>query len=65
VERCRGKAVGVESPLGWVPRFRDIDWTGLSSFKESEFIELMTIDHDQWYEEISSQNELFLKLYDR
>ena len=27
VQRVKGKAAAVESPIGWMPRYRDIDWT--------------------------------------
>ncbi len=40
IERSRGQAIGVESTLGWVPRYRDIDWRGLD-FTESKWNELM------------------------
>jgi phosphoenolpyruvate carboxykinase (GTP) len=47
-----------------VPRYRDIDWTGLE-FSEEQFIQIMTVDRELWYKEIAQHNELFLKLYDR
>ncbi len=34
VERSRGRAVGVESPLGWMPRYQDLNWKGLEDFTE-------------------------------
>ena len=65
VERCNGTAVGVESPLGWMPRYEDLDWTGLDGVSREQFYELMSIDRDVWKEELVSHEELFVKMYDR
>jgi phosphoenolpyruvate carboxykinase (GTP) len=64
IERARGRAVSIESPLGWMPRYEDIDWTGIE-FPEARFKALMSVDRDQWQQEILSHEELFIKLYDR
>jgi phosphoenolpyruvate carboxykinase (GTP) len=64
VERANGRGRATESPLGYVPHYDDIDWTGLD-FSEAKFQELMTIDREQWLQEILSHEELFIKLYDR
>lgn len=64
VERARGHAVSIESPLGWVPRYEDIEWEGLD-FTEEQFDALMSTDRDVWQQEIVSHDELFIKLYDR
>jgi phosphoenolpyruvate carboxykinase (GTP) len=64
VERARGHAVGIESPLGWMPRYGDIDWRGLP-FSEEQFNALMALDRDVWQQEIVSHDELFFRLYDR
>jgi phosphoenolpyruvate carboxykinase (GTP) len=64
VERARGKAVSIESPLGWVPRYEDLDWRGLD-FTPQRFQELMAVDRDIWMKEALSHEELFLKLYDK
>jgi phosphoenolpyruvate carboxykinase (GTP) len=64
VERARGKAVSIESPLGWVPRYEDLDWRGLD-FTPQRFKELMAVDRDIWMKEALSHEELFLKLYDK
>jgi phosphoenolpyruvate carboxykinase (GTP) len=64
VERARGKASSVESPIGWMPRYEDIDWTGLD-FSREKFQELMVVDREAWKQEIFSHEELFEKLYDR
>lgn len=64
VERARGKSIGVETSLGWVPRYEDMDWRGLDFTKE-QFDAVMSIDRDLWIKEIASHDELFFKLYDR
>ena len=64
VERARGHAASIECPLGWVPRYEDLDWRGME-FGESRFDQLMSIDRDVWTREIASHEELFVRLYDR
>ena len=64
VERARDRAGAVESPLGWMPRFQDMNWEGLD-FECEQFIELMNVNRDLWKQEILSHEELFIKLYDR
>ncbi|MBN9390152.1 MAG: phosphoenolpyruvate carboxykinase (GTP) [Chloroflexi bacterium] len=65
VERSHGQATSIESPLGWVPRYQDLDWRGLEDFDQVKFDEVMHVDRDAWKQEILSQEELFIKLYDR
>ena len=65
VERANNHAKGVESPLGWMPRYEDMRWDGLEGFTKEEFGELMAVDRAQWMAEILSHEELFMKLYDR
>jgi phosphoenolpyruvate carboxykinase (GTP) len=65
VERVRGQAVAVESPIGWMPRYEDIDWRGMDGFSREQFNHLMAVDRDQWKQEVLSHEELFIKLYDR
>ncbi len=64
VDRVHGKAAAVESPLGWMPRYEDLDWSGLSVTRE-QFNDMMSIDRDLWKEEVISHEELFVKIYDR
>jgi phosphoenolpyruvate carboxykinase (GTP) len=65
VERANGRAVGIESPLGWMPRFEDVDWRGLEDFTRERFGELQSIDRDVWARELLAHEELFSNLYDR
>ncbi|WP_034336069.1 phosphoenolpyruvate carboxykinase (GTP) [Deinococcus misasensis] len=64
VERARGHAASLESPLGWVPRYEDLDWRGLD-FSEAQFNEIMSVDRDAWQKELTGHDELFMKLYDK
>jgi len=65
IERANGRAISIESPLGWMPRYEDIDWAGMEGFSKDRFKALMTVDRDQWQQEILSHEELFIKLFDR
>lgn len=65
VERANGHAVSVEAPIGWMPRYEDLDWSGFEDFDEERFNDLMSIDRDEWNAEILSHEELFIRLYDR
>jgi phosphoenolpyruvate carboxykinase (GTP) len=64
VGRVNGTASAVESPLGWVPRYEDLDWRGLKCGKE-QFDQVFSIARDEWLQEVASHDELFFKLYDR
>ncbi len=65
VERAHGRAISIESPIGWMPRYEDLDWRGMESFTREQFNELMSVDRDAWQQELLSHEELFVKLYDR
>ncbi len=65
VERVRGEAFAVESPLGWMPRYEDMDWTGMENFSREDFQKLMSVDREAWKREVLGHEELFSKLYDK
>ncbi len=65
IDRVHGHAYAIESPLGWMPRYEDLEWTGLENFTQERFKELMAIDREGWKQEVLSHEELFEKLYDR
>lgn len=65
VERSRGAAPAVETPLGWAPHYDDLDWRGLEDFPPAKFAAVMSLDPRLWLEEIASHDELFQKLGDR
>jgi phosphoenolpyruvate carboxykinase (GTP) len=64
VERSRGEAVGFESPIGWMPRYADIDWRGLD-FSETQWKALMNVDRQRFKLQSLAHEELFLELFDR
>jgi phosphoenolpyruvate carboxykinase (GTP) len=64
VDRVKGHAPSSESPIGWMPRYEDLDWRGLD-FSKEKFNDLMAIDRQKWVDEVLSHEELFIKLYDR
>ncbi len=64
IERAHGRAVSVESPIGWIPRYEDLDWRELP-FTREQFEQVMHLDIDDWRQEILLHEELFIKLYDR
>jgi len=64
VDRVRGRTLGRETPIGWVPRYEDIDWSGLD-FPRERFEELQAFDRAAWRREVLDQEELFLDLHDR
>jgi phosphoenolpyruvate carboxykinase (GTP) len=65
VERAHGRAVSIESPIGWMPRYEDLDWSGLEDFTREQFHELMSVNRSAWQRELLAHEELFMRLYDR
>jgi phosphoenolpyruvate carboxykinase (GTP) len=62
VDRACGRALAKETPIGWVPHYADIDWTGLN-FSERKFDELQHFDRAAWRKEIMDHEDLFLDLH--
>jgi phosphoenolpyruvate carboxykinase (GTP) len=63
VDRVRGRAHGRETPIGWTPRYEDIDWTGLD-FPRDKFEKLQEVDRSSWHAEVIQHEELFIRLHD-
>jgi len=64
VDRAHGHALGRETPIGWMPRYDDIDWEGLD-FSRDAFEQLQAVDRAAWHAEIVGHEELFIELHDR
>lgn len=64
VERVYGEVVSTESPIGWVPKYEDIDW-GALNFTPEQYAEVMDVDREAWKNEILTHEELFSRMYDK
>ncbi|MBP9837521.1 MAG: phosphoenolpyruvate carboxykinase (GTP) [Proteobacteria bacterium] len=64
VGRVSGGAFAIECPIGWMPRYEDLDWNGIE-FPQEKFHQLMSIDRENWKNEALLHEELFIKLYDK
>lgn len=64
VDRARGRALACETPIGWVPHYEDIEWSGLD-FPKEKFEELQEFDREAWRQEVVGHEELFIELHDR
>jgi phosphoenolpyruvate carboxykinase (GTP) len=64
VERATGRTGGKETPIGWMPRYQDLDWRGMADFSEADFDQLMDIDRDRLKMQTLQHEELFLKLFE-
>ncbi len=60
-ERMENKTAGIETPLGQMPQYKDIDWKGLE-FSNEQFNAVMNIDTEQWTKEIISHKTFFQTL---
>ncbi|MBK7136577.1 MAG: phosphoenolpyruvate carboxykinase (GTP) [Rhodocyclales bacterium] len=65
VDRVKGRVGAQQTPLGWMPRFEDLDWTGLEEINKAQFQELTRVDTLMWQEELDLHGELFDKLKER
>ena len=58
VRRADGGAHALETPIGWVPEFGDLNWSGLDGFGPEEFEKVTAIDKTQWARELEMHDEL-------
>ena len=66
VQRCQFGAHALETPIGWVPEYDDLDMGGLEDKVTRElFAKIQHIDQTEWHRELVLQDELFFKLYTR
>jgi phosphoenolpyruvate carboxykinase (GTP) len=63
VERVHGRALANETPIGWMPTWDQIDWTGLD-FSRDAFDDLQRFDSAAWRREVIEHEELFIDLHD-
>lgn len=59
--RIQGKAHGVQTPVGIMPEYKDLNWNGLESMTEEKFNQLTSLDTEKWQNEVNSSSEFFKK----
>jgi phosphoenolpyruvate carboxykinase (GTP) len=59
VDRCGGRAQGVDTALGVIPRYEDLNWTGMERFERARYEEIASIDEKAWSVELKAHDELF------
>jgi phosphoenolpyruvate carboxykinase (GTP) len=64
VDRVHGRGFAVESPIGWMPRFEDIEWNGLD-YPAETFYDLMAVGREAGRNEAHAHEELFDRFFDR
>ncbi|HMD06970.1 MAG TPA: phosphoenolpyruvate carboxykinase (GTP) [Candidatus Acidoferrum sp.] len=63
VDRTKGRALARETPIGWMPRYEDMEWKGMDLSKD-KFEELQKFDREAWRKEVIEHEELFIGLHD-
>ncbi len=54
-------AEAIETPIGFVPTYEQLNWTGLD-FSKEQFETVTAQDKEQWIKELESHTELFNEL---
>ncbi len=65
VSRVNGSAGAEKTALGYVPRYEDLDWTGLSAVTQEHFERLVSVDRKAWETELRAHEEFFKQLGDK
>ncbi|MBL7158353.1 MAG: phosphoenolpyruvate carboxykinase (GTP) [Candidatus Omnitrophica bacterium] len=60
LDRCNGKVGAVKTPLGYIPKYGDIDTDGIK-IGERKWKELFSIDKKEWALEVGEQKKFFAK----
>lgn len=64
IDRVKGRVPAQKTALGWMPRFEDIDLSGVE-INEAEFGQLNQVDEEAWKQELVLQKEWFDKMGDK
>ena len=59
VNRCNGKAAGVETKIGFSPSYDEFNSAGITGFTKESFDAVMALDNAEWQAEIAGQEEFF------
>jgi phosphoenolpyruvate carboxykinase (GTP) len=64
VERAQGHGYAVETPIGWMPRYQDLDFKGLD-YSLEQFNYLQRIDRQAWKLQTIAHEKFFIDLKDK
>ncbi|MBS1962109.1 MAG: phosphoenolpyruvate carboxykinase (GTP) [Bdellovibrionales bacterium] len=64
VGRVEGTTGGVETPIGTMPTYADLDFKGLD-FTPAQFADVTAIDAEKWKREVETSGEFFAKFEGR
>ena len=62
-DRSRGRALGNETAIGWMPKYEDLCWNGLD-FSKQQFEKIQDLNQAAWRAEVMGHEELFIELHD-
>ncbi|MEY3775123.1 MAG: Phosphoenolpyruvate carboxykinase [Verrucomicrobiota bacterium] len=62
VDRVRAGGRAKETPIGWMPRYQDIEWQGLD-YPREKFEAMQAFDRQAWRAEVLGHEELFIDLH--
>jgi phosphoenolpyruvate carboxykinase (GTP) len=65
LDRVHNRVAAEQCPLGFMPRYGDLQWEGLQDVDADRFRELMAIVAEQWSAEVRSHSEFFDKFGDK
>jgi phosphoenolpyruvate carboxykinase (GTP) len=63
VDRICGRGKGHETQVGWMPHYTELNFEDLD-FSEAQFDKLMCINQSEFRQELLSEADLYLELYD-
>ncbi|MFN2475236.1 MAG: phosphoenolpyruvate carboxykinase (GTP) [Chthoniobacterales bacterium] len=59
IDRCENRAGAAESPIGWVPRWEDLDLEEMDGLPADTLAELLSVKPDEWRKELEGQQKFF------
>ena len=59
VDRCNGKATGIDTKIGVSPSYDEFNTAGIDGFNKESFDAVMALDKAEWQAEIAGQEEFF------
>ena len=65
IRRCENEVDAIETPIGYMPSYMDINLEGMEDFDEYKLINVLTVDNKAWKQEVAEITEYFKKFGDK